>query len=184
MVISLKQPPNNVPKRTSLLIVHCIIRPPLYSSQYAIQRFHCTCTCLFSFTKMCCSCCHSRYKVNDSELFIHFLSYVQYVFKTRLLFTLLPTVCVWVYTLNLNPIPLKCTNLLTIFYSFSLSSWGEHERVPHRSTQREKICIYIILCMSVSLTQILLTPIATLYDNGFSGRVQNSSRAFNYPCSG
>ena len=26
------------------------------------------------------------------------------------------------------------------------------------------------------------TPIATLYHNGFSGRVQNSSRAFNYPC--
>ena len=31
---------------------------------------------------------------------------------------------------------------------------------------------------------ISLTPIATLYDNGFSGRVQNSSRAFTYPCSG
>ena len=37
------------------------------------------------------------------------------------------------------------------------------------------------VCMFVSLTQISLTPIATLYDNGFSGRVQNSSRAFNYP---
>ena len=32
--------------------------------------------------------------------------------------------------------------------------------------------------MCVSLTQISLTPIATLYDNGFSGRVQTSSRAF------
>ena len=37
------------------------------------------------------------------------------------------------------------------------------------------------ICMCVSLKQISLTPIATLYDNGFSGRVQNSSRAFNYP---
>ena len=37
------------------------------------------------------------------------------------------------------------------------------------------------VCLSQSLTQISLTPIATLYDNGFSGRVQNSSRAFNYP---
>ena len=37
------------------------------------------------------------------------------------------------------------------------------------------------VCMFVSLTQISLTPIATLYDNGFLGRVQNSSRAFNYP---
>ena len=41
------------------------------------------------------------------------------------------------------------------------------------------VCMYV--CMFVSLTQISLTPIATLYDNGFSGRVQNSSRAFNYP---
>ena len=42
----------------------------------------------------------------------------------------------------------------------------------------------LYVCMFVSLTQISLTPIATLYDNGFTGRVQNSSRAFNYPCSG
>ena len=40
--------------------------------------------------------------------------------------------------------------------------------------------MYVPMCQS--LTQIVLTPIATLYDNGFSGRVQNSSRAFNYPC--
>ena len=33
--------------------------------------------------------------------------------------------------------------------------------------------VYIYVCMFVSLTQISLTPIATLYDNGFSGRVQN-----------
>ena len=38
------------------------------------------------------------------------------------------------------------------------------------------------ICLSQCLTQISLSPIATLYDNGFSGRVQNSSRAFNYPC--
>ena len=38
--------------------------------------------------------------------------------------------------------------------------------------------MYVSMC--VSLTQISLTPMATLYDNGFSGRVQNSSRAFNY----
>ena len=37
------------------------------------------------------------------------------------------------------------------------------------------------VCLCQSLTQISLTPIATLYDNGFSGRVQNTSRAFNYP---
>ena len=43
---------------------------------------------------------------------------------------------------------------------------------------------YVYVCLSVSLTQIVLTPIATHYDNRFSGRVQNSSRAFNYPCSG
>ena len=59
-------------------------------------------------------------------------------------------------------------------------NWGKHERAPHRRPKHVKICIYV--CLSVSLTQILLTPIATLYDNGFSGRVQNSSRAFNYPC--
>ena len=46
---------------------------------------------------------------------------------------------------------------------------------------KNSVCMYvcIYLCMFVSLTQISLTPIATLYDNGFSGRVQNSSRAFN-----
>ena len=57
--------------------------------------------------------------------------------------------------------------------------WGEHEQVPHRSTQREKFCMYVCmyLCMFVSLKQISLTPIATLYVNGFSGRVQNLSRA-------
>ena len=69
-------------------------------------------------------------------------------------------------------------------------NWGEHERAPHRRPKHVKICIYVCMyvcmyvCLSVSLTQISLTPIATLYDNGFSGRVQNSSRAFNYPCSG
>ena len=31
-------PPNNVPRRTSLLKVHCIIRPPLYSSQFATSQ--------------------------------------------------------------------------------------------------------------------------------------------------
>ena len=43
------------------------------------------------------------------------------------------------------------------------------------------VCMYVAMyvCLSMNLT---LTPIATLYDNGFSGRVQNSSRAFNYPC--
>ena len=46
---------------------------------------------------------------------------------------------------------------------------------------KKSVSMYI--CLSVSLTQISLTPIATLYDNGFSGRVQNSSRAFIYPCS-
>ena len=40
---------------------------------------------------------------------------------------------------------------------------------------------FFFFCVCVCLTQISLTPIATLYDNGFSGRVQNSSRAFNYP---
>ena len=36
------------------------------------------------------------------------------------------------------------------------------------------VCMYVCmyLCMFVSLTQISLTPIATLYDNGFSGRVR------------
>ena len=65
-------------------------------------------------------------------------------------------------------------------------NWGEHERAPHRRAKHEKICMYACLsvCLSVSLTQIVLTPIATLYDNGFTGRVQNSSRAFNYPCTG
>ena len=53
----------------------------------------------------------------------------------------------------------------------SVSYWGEHERAPHRRAKREKICMYV--CLSVSLTQIVLTPIATLYDNGFAGRVQN-----------
>ena len=57
--------------------------------------------------------------------------------------------------------------------------WGEHERAPHRRPKHVKICMSV--CLSVSLTRILLTPIATLYDNGFSGREQNSSRAFNYP---
>ena len=56
----------------------------------------------------------------------------------------------------------------------STCDWGEHERAPHTRDKHEKICMY------VSLTQISLTPIATLYDNGFSGRVQNSSRAFSY----
>ena len=52
----------------------------------------------------------------------------------------------------------------------------------YRSTQRGKnLYVCMSVCLSVSLTQIVLTPIATLYDNGFSGRVQNSSRAFNYP---
>ena len=37
--------------------------------------------------------------------------------------------------------------------------------------------------MYVSLTQILLALMATLYDNGFKGHVQNSSRAFDYPAS-
>ena len=62
-------------------------------------------------------------------------------------------------------------------------NWGEHERAPHRRPKHVKICIYVCMyvCLSVSLTQISLTPIATLYDNGFSGRVQNSSRALNYP---
>ena len=51
---------------------------------------------------------------------------------------------------------------------------------------KKSVCIYVCMyvCLSQSLTQISLTLIATLYDNGFSGRVQNSSRAFNYPCSG
>ena len=60
--------------------------------------------------------------------------------------------------------------------------WGEHERAPHRRAKHVKICMHV--CLSLSLTQISLTPIATLFNNGFSGGVQNSSRAFNYPCSG
>ena len=58
------------------------------------------------------------------------------------------------------------------------NNWGEHERARHRRAKHEKICMYVCmyvcilyLCMFVSLTQISLTPIATLYDNGFSGRV-------------
>ena len=35
---------------------------------------------------------------------------------------------------------------------------------------KKSVCMYV--SMFVSLTQISLTPIATLYDNGFSGRVQ------------
>ena len=43
---------------------------------------------------------------------------------------------------------------------------------PHIDVINMKICMY------VSLTQISLTPIATLYDNGFSGRVQNSHHVY------
>ena len=51
---------------------------------------------------------------------------------------------------------------------------------------KKSVCMYVCMYvyLSQSLTQISLTPIATLYDNGFTGRVQNSSRAFNYPCPG
>ena len=47
---------------------------------------------------------------------------------------------------------------------------------PHidELNMKKSVCI-------VSLTQMSLTPIATLYDKGFSGRVQKSARAFNYP---
>ena len=51
---------------------------------------------------------------------------------------------------------------------------------------KKSVCIYLCMyvcmyvCMFVSLTKISLTPIATLYDNGFSGRVQNSTCAFNF----
>ena len=66
----------------------------------------------------------------------------------------------------------------------NMYNWGEHERAPHRRPKYVKICMYVCMYVSmcVSLTQISLTPIATLYDNGFSGRVQNSPRAFNYTC--
>ena len=65
-----------------------------------------------------------------------------------------------------------------------LHNWGEHERAPHRRPKHVKICIYVCtyLCLCQRLIQIVLNPIATLYDNGLSGRVQNSSRASNYPC--
>ena len=55
---------------------------------------------------------------------------------------------------------------------------------PHIDELNMKKSVCMSVCLSVSLTQIVLTPIATLYDNGFTDRVQNSSRAFNYPCSG
>ena len=58
-------------------------------------------------------------------------------------------------------------------YSFN---WSEHE--PHidvLNMLKLYVCTYLCLCQS--LTQIVL-----LYDNRFSAHVQNSSRAFNYPC--
>ena len=56
---------------------------------------------------------------------------------------------------------------------------------PHidEINMKNSVCISVSMyvCLSQSLIQISLTPIATLYYNGFSGRVQNSSRAFIYP---
>ena len=42
--------------------------------------------------------------------------------------------------------------------------WGEHERALHRRAKHVKICMYVCsyVCLSLSLTQISLTPIATL----------------------
>ena len=74
-----------------------------------------------------------------------------------------------------NNITLDCLHSYYYYLpKICIHNWGEHERAPHRQAKHEKICMY--LCMFVSLTQISLTPIATLYDNGCSGRVQNSSR--------
>ena len=42
------------------------------------------------------------------------------------------------------------------------------------------VCLSVHVCMPIyiDLTQLVLTPIATLYKNGFTCRVQKSSRAF------
>ena len=46
--------------------------------------------------------------------------------------------------------------------------------------RKNSVCMYLAMYVCKFDT----ISLATLYDNGFSGRVrvQNSSRAFNYPC--
>ena len=64
--------------------------------------------------------------------------------------------------------------LLLTYYWASIMFNAVIDVLLGEQSGKYSVCLY----MSVSLIQLLLTPIATLYNNGFTSRVQKSFRAF------
>ena len=59
-----------------------------------------------------------------------------------------------------------------LHYKRSTMIIGASMSEPHIDVLNMCVYVCMYLCLCQSLTKISLTPIATLYDNGFSGRVQ------------